>query len=30
LTAQAIGDLSAYVRVLTAKHQRDSGSEGEQ
>jgi hypothetical protein len=30
LTAQAIRDPSAYVRVLTAKHQNNSGSEGEQ
>jgi hypothetical protein len=27
LTAQAIRDLSAYVRVLTAQHQHNSGSE---
>jgi hypothetical protein len=27
LTAQAIRDLSAYVRALTAKHQHDSASE---
>jgi hypothetical protein len=27
LTAQAIKDLSAYVRALTAKHHDDAGSE---
>jgi hypothetical protein len=30
LTAQAIRDLSAYVRELTAKHHENSDSEGEQ
>jgi hypothetical protein len=30
LTAQAIRDLSAYVRALTEKHHENSGSEGEQ
>jgi hypothetical protein len=30
LTAQAIRDLSAYVRVLTAKHQNNSNSEAGQ
>jgi hypothetical protein len=30
LTAQAIRDLSAYVRALTAKHRNDANSEAEQ
>jgi hypothetical protein len=30
LTAQAIKNLSAYVRTLTAKHRDNSNSEGEQ
>jgi cytochrome c553 len=29
LTAQAIRDLSAYVRALTAKHHNDSDSDKE-